>query len=72
MAQMPGTTVVQELNQGEGPKSGCTSISALLFWFFFAGAKKNEQKALHNVNSLSVHTKSESLCPIILDTRCHS
>jgi hypothetical protein len=27
-----------------GPKSCCTSISALLFWFFFAGAKKNGKK----------------------------
>jgi hypothetical protein len=61
MAQMPGTTVVQELNQGEGPKSGCTSISALLFWFFFAGAKKNEQKDSDKLYSQSIHPESVSL-----------
>jgi len=61
MAQMPGTTVVQELNQGEGPKSGCTSISALLFWFFFAGAKKNEQKDFDKLYSQSIHPESVSL-----------
>jgi hypothetical protein len=34
-------TVAQKLNQTSSPKTRCISFSGVLFWFFFAQAKKN-------------------------------
>ena len=35
------TTVAQKLNQTSYPENGLLSFSGVLFWFFFARAKKN-------------------------------
>ncbi|MBS1667616.1 MAG: hypothetical protein JST58_09595 [Bacteroidetes bacterium] len=37
------TTVVQMLNRCSVPKTGRTSFSDALFWFFFGQAKKNKE-----------------------------
>ena len=37
-------TVVQKLNQTSSPENGLYSFSGVLFWFFFAQAKKNKEK----------------------------
>jgi len=34
-------TVALKLNPTSFPKTGCISFSGVLFWFFFAQAKKN-------------------------------
>jgi len=34
-------TVAQKLNQASSPENGLYSFSGVLFWFFFAQAKKN-------------------------------
>jgi hypothetical protein len=35
-------TVVQKFNQTSYPENGLLSFSGVLFWFFFAQAKKNK------------------------------
>jgi hypothetical protein len=38
--------VAQKLNQTSYPENGLYSFSGVLFWFFFAQAKKNNSKMI--------------------------
>jgi len=57
-------TVAQKLNQTSPPENGLFSFSGVLFWFFFAQAKKNIRKKLQSFTKLQNVTR-----PVILMNR---